>query len=383
MKTSRKTRRRVAIALELEWPYRRHVDVYLGTQRYAREKGTWDCVIDEYPDCTSRGGYDGIIARAGTALVRQAQRHRMPIVNVWHNAPVREIAGVYPDYYNAGRLAAEHFLERGLRRFACALFPRNRTHQLLVGGFADRLEEVGHSCAMHPADADEAERSPGTWRRFRRTMARWIARWQCPIGIFVCFAGYTARHLVNACHGAGVRVPEDVAIVMADNDLPVCLQPPPTLTGIDLRHEQVGYEAARQLDRLMSRVPEALEPRLVVPGGVYARQSTDFFAAEDELVVAAMRFIARHIEEPIRVNDVASALKISRRTLERRFEKGAGRRIAVEIRRLRIERARRLLLDSDMPIKQVAHAAGFGTSLQMYQVFRHFLGTTPSAFRQS
>ena len=50
----KKPRRRVALVLELEWPYRRHVDVYLGIQRYTQEVADWECVIDEYPELAGR-----------------------------------------------------------------------------------------------------------------------------------------------------------------------------------------------------------------------------------------------------------------------------------------------------------------------------------------
>jgi LacI family transcriptional regulator len=377
----------VALVLELEWPYRRHVDVYLGTQRYAREQTDWECVIDEFPELSSpsRGrdplAYDGIIARATHPLAVRARRCGVPLVNVWHNSPVSHLPGAFPDFHAAGRLAAEHLLQRGLRRFACVLFPRNRTHQALHQGFRQQLAEAGSACTTHTADADQATRSAATWRRFRSMLNQWVASWQPPLGVFVTHAGYTARHLMNACNCSVYRVPEDVALIVADNDLPVCLQPAPTLTGIDLCYEQAGYEAARLLDQLMKGGPPPAEAVLVEPGGVHARQSTDFFASSDEQVVAAMRFITDHIKEPINVNDVAAAVLTSRRTLERKFQQAAGRCIFAEIRRLRIERAKRLLLDTDLSIKQVAHEAGFRSPVHMYQVFQYFVAAAPSVFR--
>jgi LacI family transcriptional regulator len=384
MPVRKKIRRRVALVLELEWPYRRHVDVYLGTQRYARECGRWDCVIDEFPDLSpGKPAYDGIIARATPALAARARRCEVPLVNVWHNSSVVGVPGVFPDFQRAGRLAAEHLLERGLRRFACVLFPGNQTHQALHRGFSARLREEDYDCSSHAADGDHATRSAAVWQRFRTTLADWVASWQRPVGVFVAFSGYTARHLVNACNCAGLRMPEDVALVVADNDLPVCLQPPPTLTGVDLHYEQAGYEAARLLERLMNAKAPPRADLFVEPGGIQARQSTDFFAAEDELVVAAMRFIAEHVRQAIGVDDVARGVNASRRTLERRFRQVAGRCVFAEIRRLRIERAKRLLLDTDMPVKQVAHAAGFRAPVQMYQVFRHFVGVAPSEVRRA
>jgi AraC-like DNA-binding protein len=56
-------------------------------------------------------------------------------------------------------------------------------------------------------------------------------------------------------------------------------------------------------------------------------------------------------------------------------------RFIAEIRRLRIERAKRMLMDTDEPVKYIAFAAGFSSSAQMYQVFQQFVGMSPTAFR--
>jgi LacI family transcriptional regulator len=229
---------------------------------------------------------------------------------------------------------------------------------------------------------DQQEGSERLWKKFEQTLERSIASWQPPVGVLVAFNDFTGRNLVDTCRRLGRHVPEDVAVIVADNDLPICLQPAPSLTGIDVGHERVGYEAARLLDRLMKGGRCTERPLRISPTGVLARQSTDFFAAEDEMVVAAMRYIAGHLQESIGVDDVAAAVHSSRRTLERRFRATTGRCVFSEIRRLRLQRAQRLLIDTDLPIKQVARAAGFGSNVQMYQVFMRLLHSSPSAFRE-
>jgi LacI family transcriptional regulator len=372
--------------LELEWPYRRHQDVFLGTQRYAQEHSHWECFVDEFADRHLTGGtrrYDGIIARAGSLTARRARRAGVPVVNVWHNSPTAGVPGVFPDFVRAGKLAAAHLLDRGLRRFACLMYPPNKTHQELRHGFQTALDGAGYDCATHAAATDHQARSERVWERFQQSLERWVVSWQAPVGVLVAFNGFTARYLADTCRRLGRRIPEDVALVVADNDLPICLEPPPSLSGIDLGHERVGYEAARLLERLISGRRPAAELARVPPAGIVARQSTDFFASDDDMVMAAMRFIAGHLQGPIGVNEVARAVHVSRRTLERRFRATAGRSIFAEIRRLRLERAQRMLLDTDLPIKQIAHASGFGGNMQMYQVFMRFVRLSPSVFRNA
>lgn len=380
-------KRRVALMLELEWPYRRHTDVFLGTQRFAQECGSWECYVDAFADRhlgpAAGRRYDGLIARATRLTAARARRAGVPVVNVWPNTSAEGLPGVYPDFVRAGELAAAHLMERGLRRFACVAHPPNRTHRELLEGFGAALGRAGYGCAVSPAPTDQQEGSERLWKRFEQALERALASWEPPVGVLVAFNDFTGRTLADACRRLGRRVPEDVALVVADNDLPVCLQPVPSLSAVDMNYERVGYEAARLLDRLMhgGRAPAA--PRRVPPGGVLARQSTDFFAADDELVVSAMRFIAGRLQEPIGVDEVAGALHVSRRTLERRFRASAGRSVFAEVRRLRLQRAQRLLLDTNLPIKQIARASGFGSNVQMYQVFMRFVRTAPSEFRNA
>ena len=86
--------RRVALVLDLEWPYKRHAGIFAGTQRYAQEQG-WESTIDEYvaeklpPRRTKSLPYDGVIARATRKLAERAARLALPVVNVWLPSAVK------------------------------------------------------------------------------------------------------------------------------------------------------------------------------------------------------------------------------------------------------------------------------------------------------
>ena len=71
-----------------------------------------------------------------------------------------------------------------------------------------------------------------------------------------------------------------------------------------------------------------------------------------------------------------------RRKLEKQFRKAGRQSINEEIVALRIELTKRLLVSTDDPINGVAAQAGYGTAQHMRHVFRHQLGTTPTAFRE-
>ena len=86
--------RRIAVMLNLEWPYKRHSGVFAGTQQYAEEQD-WHSIIDEFAHDTlpARASksipYDGVIARANPQLAERANRLGVPVVNIWNRSPAR------------------------------------------------------------------------------------------------------------------------------------------------------------------------------------------------------------------------------------------------------------------------------------------------------
>jgi LacI family transcriptional regulator len=173
-----------------------------------------------------------------------------------------------------------------------------------------------------------------------------------------------------------------VAIIGTHNEPELCNSPEPGLTSIDMGFGKVGYRAAALLDRLMSggEAPEA--PELIAPAELVPRRSTDVYASEDLLVARALRYISENSHHRIQVKDVAAAVATTRRTLERRFGEYAGRTIADEITRLRLERAKRRMVETDAPMKDVAIDAGFRNSDHFYKVFMRVEGIPPTLYRE-
>ena len=97
----------------------------------------------------------------------------------------------------------------------------------------------------------------------------------------------------------------------------------------------------------------------------------------------ASEFIMNHTHTSIDVGEVASHLGCSRRTLETQFKKVTGRTVLEEIQHCRAERAKSLLLETDMPMKQIIHRAGFQSREHMRLVFKKLLGVTPGSFRRT
>ena len=96
----------------------------------------------------------------------------------------------------------------------------------------------------------------------------------------------------------------------------------------------------------------------------------------------AVRFIHDNASRGIGVNDVVAAVGGSRRTLEVRFRKTLRRAVNAEIQRAKIERARRLLAETDLSVDQIARAAGFRTSGYLIRLFSREHGIPPGTYRR-
>jgi LacI family transcriptional regulator len=381
-----RTARRVALMLDLQWPYKRHTEIYAGIQRFAEARG-WSTVIDEFAHDSLRrqrrgsDRYDGVVARANHALVRHAAARGVPVVNVWPSSPARHrLPGVFPDSTAVGRLLAEHLLARGFRTFGTLTSPKNADNDLEIREFTRLVGEAGCRCASAFVPQD-SHRDVAHWRRTERLIAAAMAHWQPPIGVYVG-QEVLGRLVVQTCHGRGWQIPGDVAVIAGKNQETLCEKPRPTLTSIEIGYDRIGYAAAEMLGRLMDGHEPPAEPIRLAPQGLVVRESTDFFAVDHPAVAAALAYIASHSHRRIGPDDVARAAGVETRTLQNYFRKTLQRPVAAEIRRVRLERAKRELAQGDRALAAIARAVGFGTIQRLDEVFRRELGVSPGGYRR-
>ncbi len=383
LKTGKATKR-VALCLEMEWGHKRHLETYAGVHKYA-DKAGWDCVT--IPSAVRvlkpKSGvvpFDGILGRITEPLAQAAHKIKMPAVNVWLNSPAKNVSSVLADFETSGKMAAQHLVGRGFRRFGYMGFLREKDSRIQIEGFRKILKPLGFRFTTYRFQRTGLGGEALGWERFLEGLEKWAESWEPPIGVLVSNDLY-CRHLIETCRAKQLEVPQDVAIVGTSNEPAICASPYPALTSIDLDFELIGFRAAAKLDEMMNGKDAAKTVEYSPPKGLIPRQSTDVLAADDPVVAKALRFIAENGQNRIKVNDVASAVAITRRTLERKFRDSLGRTIAEEITRLRIERAKRLMVETKDSFKALAMDLGFRNADHFYKVFSRVEGITPSQYR--
>jgi transcriptional regulator GlxA family with amidase domain len=103
---------------------------------------------------------------------------------------------------------------------------------------------------------------------------------------------------------------------------------------------------------------------------------------EDSLVAKVLKYVTDHISDALTIEDIADAVGVSRRTFSRAFAKHAHVTPSVFVEQLRIDFARKLLEETDVPLKTVAFRCGFHNATQMRMIFSRQLSTTPRLYRE-
>jgi LacI family transcriptional regulator len=293
--------------------------------------------------------------------------------------PLSGLSEVHPDSCAVGSLAAEHFLEHNLRHFGFCGHPGRVWSDHREDGFRQRLAEDGLSCDVYTPSMGQSSQEHSEEQQ--DSLASWLRSLAKPVGVLAC-NDVRGLELIEACAAADLMVPDDVAIIGVDEDRLLCEVSHPSLSSVMLNSEQGGYRAAELLDDMMSGKVRDRQTILVEPLWVVARGSTDVLAIEDREVTRAVRFIQENAKYPIGVANVASAIAMSRRALEIRFQRALGRSIRVEIERARLARTKELLVETDLPAWKIAEMAGFSSLSYASKVFHREVGITMRSYRR-
>jgi LacI family transcriptional regulator len=314
-----------------------------------------------------------------------AEVHRMllqmnlPVVNVSDSLMPPPVPNLRTDDFAIGEMGAEYLIVRGFRNLAF----RDSSGSIGMGdlrkkGFTERAKREGLTChAFSPSNPDH---TPQQQEEADRQTHEWLLSIPRPVGVMAWNDEYGVR-VIRVAERAGLRVPEEVAVLGVDNDEMLCELAKIPLSSVNPGADRIGFEAARLLDRMILGDRPPSDPILVHPINVVTRRSTDILAIGDTVVAQALRYIRDHACDPIFVGDVVKQLPLCRRAVERRFAETMGRTMHDEIHRVRTEAAKELLQTSCVLIPEVARRAGFKDPKRFSRVFRKHMGVSPTEYR--
>ena len=374
------------VVILLESTYPTHTQIMRGILRFTQLHAPWtlDVRTGRAGEPTSFGAgkwkVDGIIAnRLPPELSALIRRHRTPtIVMNDIGREVRPIARILCDNAAIARLAAETLAGKGFENFAF-VGERSGIHWSVARErvFADEIARRGFPCRVYPTDE-------GGGAEDGRRLQDWLRALPHPTALFAAY-DIRARQVLDACHAAGLSVPDDIAILGVDDDEVICETAAPALSSIPLSMADAGFRAAELLDRVMStgRRPRGAADIIFTGTHVVSRRSTARDAVADALGRRCRALMEANMGRPFNVADLVASLGVSRRTLETRFRAATGRSLNDEITELRIRRAKTMLAKSALPQSAIATACGFCDASHLNVIFRRHCGAPPSAFREN
>lgn len=377
--------RRVAVLVDTSTSWGRLIATSI--HRYTLRHEPWQLFIEargteEHPGVPAEWQGDGVIARIGTAeMAAQLRSLDVPVVNVSGiRLPGADFPRVNNDLPAGARMAAEYFRDRGFRHFAYFSLlglPYVVTQQ---EAFCAAAREAGGDYAVYGVLTHGG--AEPDWNLNMKKLVAWLKELPKPVGVLTWNAD-SGRQIIYACQRADLRIPEEVALLSGTDDDLLCELSHIPISALRVTSEQIGLQSAALLDRLMRGGKPPARPILIPPLGIVTRQSTDTLAISDPAIARAISYIRERVAHGIRVRDVARHAGLSRRLLERRFTVALGRTPGDEIRRVRLDRARQLLENTDLPIDRVAESAGFGSPEYLAGVFRSAMRTTPLRYRRN
>lgn len=320
-----------------------------------------------------------IFAVADQRLVEKLASQPHPLINCLAHYEAMGLPTVRTDDAQAGRLAADHFLERGFERFFFfAAGDRSAAAQLRARGFRERLAEADQRMVWlcEPGEPDRSDPHTDVWARVPQ-----ILREQTfPVALF-CSTDPLARIVASYLSAAEINVPHQVALLGVDDDELQCQIATPPLSSVAMPYEELGWEAARLAEHLLEGKPAPSQPQLLQPLGVTARASTDVVAVADPTLAEAVRYIREHAGDPCGVDDVVAHLDVSRRWLQQQFREQFGRTPHEQIMHVRMQHACSLLRASQLSIPLIAERCGYVLPQNFCRAFKQTMGQTPGAYR--
>lgn len=367
-------KRKTSIFFVLAWnDYR----IFQGISRFAHEAG-WQMDTRHFflNICPTDRAFHGMIAMwhrdpKVNAYIRRKAR-QVPTVILGTQNPGIDAPMVMPDNQAAGRLAAQHLYDLYHKRygwFACDLCQSGAERR---AAFVRRLSELGFSCA---------DLSCGRAPFDAKAVLRKLKQIPKPIGV-MARDDHDAAVLLEICRQAGLRTPEDVAVIGVGDLETLCAFSPIPVSSVSLNTDELGYQAAAVLKQLMQG--KQAPAKTVIPAGpLTQRLSTGCLAVTEPRVLAAVRAIDARYGTPLTMEDLAAAAGVSRRLLYNLFKREMRISPHDYLLQVRLSQALKLIEAGEMRLNEIATACGLNTPRTLNRAFHQRFGQAPSKWAKA
>lgn len=325
-----------------------------------------DAVIGQF---RSGDPVEGFLNRGIITLAQDFQQRFPNLIN---------ISG---DYYLSGEMAADYFIEKGVRYFAFYGIPGMVWSEERLEGFSARIRErlPDATVSVHMKTSLQE-----IWWYDTDSLTEWLAALPKPVAILGCDDNI-AYQIIEAVTQVGredMHIPDDILVMGVDNDASVCQMCSPQLSSINQEVEHAGYQAAALIDELLAFPPAERRSHyrdiIVKPSYITTRQSTDAYIHQNPYVSKVMYYVNENLGSRIKVESLVDLVPMSRRMLETTFARETGISLYQYIIRARVNRMKDLINAGHSPLQA---ADELGTEYKIIaRNFKNLTGMTPAEY---
>ena len=362
-------KRKTSILFLLAWnDYR----LFQGISRYAHQAGwqmdTRHFFLNLFPKDRM---FQGMIAMyhndpAVRAYIREKAKH-VPTVVLGTQNPGVKAPMVMPDNAQAGRLASDHLYGLFHKHYGWFTCDNCLSGKERKRAFEDRLRELGFSCA---------DLSCGKAPFNAAKVMHKLKQSPKPVGV-MARDDHDAAVLLDLCQRAGLRTPEEVAVIGVGDLESLCAFSPFPVSSISLDMDGLGFRSAAVLDDLMQGRPVP-NKTVIPPGPLTRRLSTGCLAITHPHLRQVVNRIDRDFKTLMTIDDLAATAGISRRQLYLLFESEMRCSPCDYLLNVRLEHAQKLIADNKLHLNEIAQVCGFNTPRTLHRIFLQRFGLSPS-----
>lgn len=355
-----------------------------GMMRYSKEHGPWlfyrlspDFRFGENKEewvlkWAQQWKADAIIGRWDDSKIDLLDQLRIPVVLQNNRTRSAVFSNLTGDYYATGKMAAEYFRAKLYKEYAFfGLKNIVWSEERCEGYRKEVLANNGNFYSyMEPVTGDD-----------RGKIMKWMKNLPKPVALFCCDDEH-AQFVTETCKIAGIRVPEDIAILGVDDDDLLCSISDPQLSSIEMDVERGGYMTCKLLhQKILTGNKEPFNVS-IAPIGVKERESTSSLNVDDPHVRKIIRHIDENYNRDVTMDELLHLVPLSRRSVEMRFKKATGHTIYQYLLNVRIEHFAYLMITTDRPYVELAYQVGFRNFSNVSRIFRKYKGCTPLEYRR-
>ncbi|MDQ8180321.1 XylR family transcriptional regulator [Pelagicoccus sp. SDUM812005] len=361
---------------------------------YCNQSQPWSILVDDDLRSVNNQAWlfskqwDGILVNIfDPSIVLGCKQRGIPCIDLNDESDiVPGVPKIRPDNEAMGHLVAEHYKERGYRRFAFCGFSDQHWSEERKRGFIEAVTLLGYKCfdfetiyrdehkTLHP------DLVPDWEHQERERIKQWLKALPQPIAIMAA-NDHRATQLIDACSELGINVPNDIAIVGANDNTLRCELRQPSISSIPINAKAMAKLTVDTMNGLIAGNAVPFVEKRVEPLDVVTRQSSDALAISDPTIARATLLIRNRHGIEVDVPGLAKQVHSSRSQLERGFRKHLGHSPQTEIRLAQSAYVKELLLTTNLPINEIATVTGFKHPEYMNVVFKKLTGETPGQFR--